>query len=310
MKQLLSQNDTKTEDFLLEKEKEELINCRWRLLKNVSLKFKDVVGLNCVKEEIRTRIVSPFKHSELAKEYNIKVGGGLLLYGPPGTGKTTIARAVAGEINSYFFYLLREDFFDKTSSEATLKNLEDFFSVLEHFQPSVVFIDEIDVIGPRRDGPKCGLIQQRAINYILQKWDGLCSKFEDNKTYWIGATNLPWELEPAFIRPGRLFPHVYIGCLDLEGLINAFKIGLSDYPIEETINYEVLASRVGGFTVAEIIKSVIPNAADHVFREVINGDEKRPISMEDLVWAIENTQITRDQKYSKKMEQFKGCYLL
>jgi len=284
---------------------EKLINGRWRLIKGIETKFDDVVGLEDVKEEITNRIVRPYQHPELAREYDVKIGGGILLYGPPGTGKTTLAKSIAGQIESNFFLLESKDFYDPKSNDNTIEALADLFEVLKEHEPSVVFMDEVDSMAPRRDGPNCGKIQKNAINYILTSWDGFGSSFEDRKIFWVGATNLPWELDSAFIRPGRLSPAIYVGYPGPEGLAKTFEIGLRRNKVAEDVDFEKLGRDAEGFSGADIIENVITKAKDRAFKKAVDGEPK-PISMRDLEESIKGTSISRDEKYSQKMNEFRG----
>lgn len=162
-------------------------------------KLSDVAGMAEVKEQIRLRLIEPVLHPGQAKKYGLKVGGGVLLYGPPGTGKTFLARAVAGELNLPFYMITAADIFGKYVGESE-KNIRNLFQDARKNPLSVIFVDELETIFSKRTD-NIHETTQKVISYILQELDGVDQK--KNPILLLGATNTPWKIDEAFLRPGR-----------------------------------------------------------------------------------------------------------
>src|SRR5437762_2822761 len=185
----------------------------WIVKEKPSLRFDDVAGLDGVKEDIRLRMLYPFEHPELAKKFGINPGGGVLLYGPPGTGKTMLAKATAGEIDATFFRISPADVLSKWVGEAE-QNIKKLFDAAGAEQRASIFIDEIEALVPaRRD--EGSSVMQRVVPQILQGMEGFDKKAGISPILFMGATNVPWQLDPAVLRPGRFDEKVYIPLPDL-----------------------------------------------------------------------------------------------
>ena len=162
-------------------------------------KLSDVAGMAEVKEQIRLRLIEPVLHPGQAKKYGLKVGGGVLLYGPPGTGKTFLARAVAGELNLPFYMITAADIFGKYVGESE-KNIRNLFQEARKNPLSVIFVDELETIFSKRTD-NIHETTQKVISCILQELDGVDQT--KNPILLLGATNTPWKIDEAFLRPGR-----------------------------------------------------------------------------------------------------------
>src|SRR5689334_14609142 len=186
----------------------------WVVREKPSLRFQDVAGLDDVKEDIRLKMLYPFEHPELAERFGINAGGGVLLYGPPGTGKTMLAKATAGEIDATFFRISPADVLSKWVGEAE-QNIKKLFDAAAAEARSIIFIDEIEALVPaRRD--EGSSVMQRVVPQILQGVEGFDKK-AGRPILLMGATNVPWQLDPAILRPGRFDEKVYIPLPDLPG---------------------------------------------------------------------------------------------
>ena len=165
-----------------------------RFLEKPDVKFENVGGMQGVKKEIDLKIIKPLLHPELYKAYGKKIGGGILLYGPPGCGKTFIAKATAGEVNAKFINVGLNDILDMWVGNSE-KNLHDIFELARNNTPCVIFIDEIDALGASRSDMKQSA-SRHLINQFLQELDGISNNNEG--VLILGATNTPWNLDPAF----------------------------------------------------------------------------------------------------------------
>ncbi len=257
----------------------------WIVPEKPDVGFDDIAGLEDVKQEIRLKMIYPFTHPELAQHYGIDVGGGVLLYGPPGTGKTMMAKAIAKEIDATFFVISPAQVMSKWVGEAE-QNIRKLFEAAKAEPKSVIFIDEIEALVPRRksDG---STVMARVVPQILQELEGFDRQGE-RALLLIGATNKPWLLDEAILRPGRFDARVYIGLPDAPARFKLLEIHLGDRPVAEDVDLGVLCDRLEGYSGADI-KNIVQQAAAIPFMESVAGREPRPISKQDLMTVIEAT---------------------
>lgn len=233
-----------------------------RIASRPDVTLKDVVGMEDVKEEIRLRLIEPIKNASIASHYGLRVGGGMLLYGPPGTGKTFIARAVAGELGLPFYALSSADIFGKYVGESE-RNLKRIFRDIRKNELAVVFIDELETLFPKRTAD-IHESTRKIISMILQELDGLDK--DKNPILLMGATNVPWMVDEAFLRPGRFDVCLYIGPPDSAARrqmsYNALESG--EVPYEVGL-HEYIAEHTEGFTGADI-KGFFERMRQHAFK--------------------------------------------
>src|SRR5690606_31931884 len=211
---------------------------QWIVRERPTLRFDDVAGLDEVKEEIRLRMIYPFTHPELAERFGIRAGGGILLYGPPGTGKTMLAKATAGELEATFFRISPADVLSKWVGEAE-QNIKKLFDAAAAEARSVIFIDEIEALVPaRRD--EGSSVMQRVVPQILQGMEGF-DKNADKPILFMGATNIPWQLDPAVLRPGRFDEKICIPLPDEPARLRMLEIYLAYRPLAEDVDLPQLA---------------------------------------------------------------------
>ncbi len=243
----------------------------WVVKEKPSIRFDDVAGLDDVKEEIRLKMIYPFEHPELATRFGIRAGGGVLLYGPPGTGKTMLAKATAGEIDATFFRVSPADIMSKWVGEAE-QNVKKLFDAACGEERAIIFIDEIEALVPARQDTGTS-VMQRVVPQILQGMEGFDKK-KTQPVLFMGATNVPWQLDPAVLRPGRFDEKVYIPLPDLPARVKLLEIYLSKRPIAGDIDLHALAKRLDGFSGADI-KYICDRAAIIPFlRSVSSGDSQ------------------------------------
>lgn len=242
----------------------------WIVKEKPSLRFDDVAGLDDVKEDIRLKMLYPFEHPELAQRFGVKPGGGVLLYGPPGTGKTMLAKATAGEIEATFFRISPADILSKWVGEAE-QNIKKLFDAAGDEKRAIIFIDEIEALVPaRRD--EGSSVMQRVVPQILQGMEGFDKK-SVSPILFMGATNVPWQLDPAVLRPGRFDEKVYIPLPDLPARRKMLDIYLGKRPIADEIDLDALAIQLEGYSGADI-KYICDRAATVPFlQSVASGSE-------------------------------------
>jgi transitional endoplasmic reticulum ATPase len=243
---------------------------QWMVKERPSIRFDDVAGLDEVKEDIRLKMLYPFEHPELADKFGIRAGGGVLLYGPPGTGKTMLARATAGEIDATFFRVSPADLLSKWVGEAE-QNIQKLFEAASGEPRAIIFIDEIEALVPaRRD--EGSSVMQRVVPQILQGMEGFDRK-SSRAVLFMGATNVPWQLDPAVLRPGRFDEKVYIPLPDRPARRKMLEIYLSKRPLAEEVDLDALAERLQGYSGADI-KYLCDRAATVPFlRAIAHGAE-------------------------------------
>ncbi len=258
----------------------------WIAADKPDIGFDDIAGLEEIKEEIRLKMIYPFSHPELAQKYGINVGGGLLLYGPPGTGKTMMAKAIAHEIEATFFIISPAQVLSKWVGEAE-QNIRKLFDAAKQEDKSVIFIDEIEALVPRRKSDS-STVMARVVPQILQELEGF-DRDSDRALLFVGATNKPWMLDEAVLRPGRFDNLVYVGLPDAPARYKLLEIHTGNRPLADDVDLGTLCDRLEGYSGADI-KNICAQAAQVAFMEALNGQEERPISQNDILAIIEQQQ--------------------
>ena len=209
--------------------------------------YDDLGGLKNEVQKIREMVELPMRHPELFEKLGVEAPKGVLLYGPPGTGKTLIAKAVAGETNSHFISLSGPEIIGKYYGESE-ERLRDIFKQAEESAPSIVFIDEIDSIAPKRE-EVTGEVEKRIVSQLLTLMDGMKSR---GKVVVIAATNRPDSLDPAIRRPGRFDREIEIGIPDEAGRKEILDIHIRGMPLDEKVNLDQIAKVTHGFVGADL----------------------------------------------------------
>lgn len=256
------------------------------LSEKYKLSFSDVGGLLELKKQANIKIIQPFKNPELFKRFKKSAGGGILLYGAPGCGKSYFARAIAGECGAAFYNVGIEDILDMYVGESE-KNIKALFDTVRENRPCVVFIDEIDALGRKRELLKNSSLTT-TINAFLAQMDGVES--DNENILIIGATNAPWDVDSAFKRTGRFDRTFFIPPPDEEARAEIFELYLKDLPIE-ILNYKALAKLTDGFSGADI-KGVVDRVGENIIEQILESGEEISISQEDLLDVLDLTKAT------------------
>jgi transitional endoplasmic reticulum ATPase len=273
---------------------------QWIVREKPSLRFDDVAGLEDVKEDIRLKMIYPFEHPELAEKFGIRPGGGVLMYGPPGTGKTMLAKATAGEIDATFFRISPADVLSKWVGEAE-QNIKKLFDAAAAEPRSIIFIDEIEALVPaRRD--EGSSVMQRVVPQILQGVEGFDKK-AGRPILLMGATNVPWQLDPAMLRPGRFDEKVYIPLPDLAARRKMLDIYLSKRPVAEGVQLDLLAQKLEGYSGADI-KYLCDRAATIPFLQSVSSGQEEQITDAILHDVITDTQPSVTGEMLKRYEDW------
>ena len=209
--------------------------------------YDDLGGLRNEVQKIREMVELPMRHPELFEKLGVEAPKGVLLYGPPGTGKTLLAKAVAGETNSHFISISGPEIMGKFYGESE-ERLRDIFKQAEENAPSIIFIDEIDSIAPKREDVT-GEVEKRVVSQLLTLMDGMKSR---GKVVVIAATNRPDSLDPAIRRPGRFDREIEIGIPDEQGRKEILDIHTRGMPIDAKVDLDKIAKVTHGFVGADL----------------------------------------------------------
>jgi transitional endoplasmic reticulum ATPase len=257
------------------------------------INYEDIGGLGDEIKKIREMVEIPMKHPEIFERLGIVPPKGVLLHGPPGTGKTLLAKAVANESEANFILLNGPEIMSKFYGESE-KKIRDIFEEAEKTAPTIIFIDELDAIAPKREEVS-GEVERRVVSQILTMMDGLKGR---GKVIVIGATNRVNAIDPALRRPGRFDREIEVGVPDKGGRLQILKIHTRGMPLTKTVNLEELASLTHGFVGADL-ESLAKEAAMNVLRKYLpqmklDGEEQIPkevlekliINQEDFTDAL------------------------
>jgi SpoVK/Ycf46/Vps4 family AAA+-type ATPase len=240
----------------------------------------DVGGLAEVKERLEIAFLAPLRNPELRRLYKKDLRGGLLLYGPPGCGKGFVARALAGELGAGFVSVAIDDVLDMYVGTSE-RNLHEIFVTARRNAPTVLFFDELDALGRRRS--QLGNSAMRtAVNQLLLELDGVDGQNED--VFVLGATNHPWDVDPALRRPGRFDRTLLVLPPDEPAREAIFRTHLRERPVGG-IDLGRLGRLTDGYSGADIAH-VCDTAAEHALADAVRTSERRLIEMRDLERAL------------------------
>jgi len=270
----------------------EVINKPMQMVDVPRVFYEDIGGLSQVITKVRELIELPLRHPELFARLGIEPPKGVLLYGPPGTGKTLLAKAVATESDAYFIAINGPEIMSKFYGESE-QRLREIFKEAEENAPSIIFIDEIDAIAPKRD-EVVGEVERRVVAQLLALMDGLSSR---GQVIVIAATNRPNAIDPALRRPGRFDREIEVPLPDKQGRLEILQIHTRHMPLAPDVDLEKLAEMSKGYTGADLA-ALVREAAMHALRrylpeidieeEHIPAEvlEKMVVKMEDFLAAF------------------------
>jgi len=247
--------------------------------------YEDIGGLKEEVRKIREMVEIPLKHPEIFERLGIEPPKGVLLHGPPGAGKTLLAKAVANESEANFILVNGPEIMSKFYGESE-KRLRDIFDEAEKTSPTIIFIDEIDAIAPKRE-ESYGEVERRVVSQLLTMMDGLKTR---GKVIVIAATNRPNSIDPALRRPGRFDREIAINVPDKSGRLAILKIHTRNMPLTKQVNLQELAGITHGFVGADLA-ALAKEAAMNVLRKILpkiklKEDESIPNDI------LENLKVT------------------
>ncbi|MFE2554624.1 ATP-binding protein [Streptomyces sp. NPDC059352] len=246
-----------------------------------SVRLADVGGMDEVKDRLEAAFLAPMRNPELRKLYGKSLRGGLLLYGPPGCGKTFIARAVAGELGASFLTVSLSDVLDMWIG-ASEKNIHDIFETARRQAPCVVFLDELDALGAKRSRTHhSGL--RNVVNQLLTELDGIASGAGNEGVFVLAATNVPWDVDIALRRPGRLDRTLLVLPPDATARESILRYHLRERPIE-AVDLGKLVKVTEDFSGADLAH-LCETAAEAALLDSARSGSVRLITTKDLLGA-------------------------
>lgn len=270
---------------------------QWELKEKPTEKLEYVAGLEEVKQELREKVIDPFLHPELYERFKVRVGGGILMYGPPGNGKTFISRAIAGELDAAFFNVNSSQIKDKYVGE-TEKNLQRLFDEARQHPKAVIFLDEVDHLLSRRGNQKVGTVAQ-----FLSLTDGLVKT--TNCMLVLAATNKPWMLDEAVIRPGRLGTHIYVGPPDAAAREAIISLNMKDAPVAEGVSFQDLAAKTEGYSGADMAELCDRAKRMALNRQLSTGKEES-VSLDDFTSALQKVRPSLTQELLNQFDAWRS----
>lgn len=241
-----------------------------------NLTFKDIGGLDDLKEEIQLKIIEPLKHPEIFEYYGKRAGGGILMYGPPGCGKSLIAEATAGEAGVAFFNVKSSDLKSKFVGE-TEKNIARLFEQARQNQPAIIFFDEFESLASERTNSQGH--ERSALSQLLIEMNGVGTK--DQKILLLAATNEPWLIDVAMRREGRFGATIFVPAPDLKARFEILKHHLQNKPVSDDVNLYKLAGATKNFSGADI-SATVEAATDLALKEYLKTKKTRKITQADF----------------------------
>ena len=273
----------------------------WLLAERPRLRLADVAGLDDVKEQIHLKLIYPFTHRAAAERFRIRAGGGILLYGPPGVGKTYIARAIAGELQAAIFVAKASSLMSKWFGEAE-KNIAALFAAARKEDRAVIFLDEVEALVAKRSGSSSS-VMPRVISEFLAQTQSIGDE-GGGAVLLLGATNEPWAIDPAALRPGRFDELIYVGLPDDVARLRLLQLNLRERPLAPDVDLTVLTARTAGYSGADIAY-ICTRASQRAFLDAVEGGVEREIEMNDFDAVLAERQPSVTPAQLRRYAQFR-----
>lgn len=251
------------------------------VVQRVRVRLDDVAGMDEVKRQLDLSLLGPIRNPELMKAFKVSARGGLLLYGPPGCGKTFIAKAVSGELGANFYQVGIADVLHQWFGNSE-RSIRAVFDTARRNAPCVLFFDEVDALGHRRSALSGSSGLRPVVNTLLEEMDSANSV--NDGVYVLGATNAPWDVDPALRRPGRFDRMIFVGLPDTGARAGIVRSHLQDRPVAG-IDLKSIANRTDSFSGADLAY-VCETATQLAMADSMRSGQVRPVTMADIDTAI------------------------
>jgi len=245
------------------------------------ISFVDVGGMTEVKARLEMSFLAPMRNPEMTEAFGKSLRGGLLLWGPPGCGKTFMARACAGELGANFYSIGLSDVLDMYIGQSE-RNLTAIFDVARRNTPCVLFFDEIDAIGQKRTQLRGSSAMRGTVNQFLQELDGVGK--DNDGVFILAATNHPWDIDSALLRPGRFDRMMLVLPPDLDARKSILTFHFRGRP-QEDLDLDWVAQRTDGFSGADLAL-IAETAAEYAMTDSIRSGKIRSINKKDMKKAL------------------------
>jgi SpoVK/Ycf46/Vps4 family AAA+-type ATPase len=253
----------------------------------------DVGGMEDVKREIVESLLIPMANPELRAAYGSTLRNGLLLYGPPGCGKTFLARALAGEMGANFYIVSLADVLDSFLGQSE-RNIRLLFDTARANPPSVIFFDELDAIGQKRTNLRASPLLRGTVNQLLAEMDG--AKDLNDGLFILGASNQPWDIDPALKRPGRFSRTLFVPPPDREARMAILRLHLAGRPVD-VVDFNAVVERTTGYSGADLAQ-VCEIATRRALVESARTGIVHPVKMEDLLASLTEVRSTVNEWFT------------
>jgi SpoVK/Ycf46/Vps4 family AAA+-type ATPase len=250
-------------------------------IQRTDVRLDDVAGMPEVKKQLELSLLGPLRNPELMKAFGVSTRGGLLLYGPPGCGKTFVAKAVSGELGANFLPVGITDVMHHFFGDSE-RALHEIFETARRNAPCVLFFDEVDALGGRRSATGYNSALRMVVNTLLSEMDSVTSSNEG--LYILGATNMPWDVDPALRRPGRFDRMIFVGLPDAQARAAIVRSHLRDRPVAG-IDLGTIAARTDGLSGADLAH-LCEAATQLAMADSLRSGQVRPVAMADVDAAL------------------------
>lgn len=263
------------------------------------IKMSDIAGLDEAKEAFNDRVILPIKHKKIFAKYGKQVGGGILLYGLPGTGKTMFAQAVANELKASFFSVKCSDILSKWYGESE-SNVKELFAKARKETISVIFFDEFEAIGAKRKESPFDT-NLSTVQEILAQMQGV--ERSKNTLLVLAATNCPWNIDGALLRPGRFNEKIYVPLPDKEARLFILKKELSKIMLAEDVSLNEIADRLDRYNGSDVSEFCEQCKLTVIKKEL--SKERAVLNREDVEAVLNKVHSSVLEEDVEKMEEFR-----
>ena len=285
-----------------EREKKEKISFNQKSIeKKEKITFDSIAGLEKAKQIFKEKVVLPFEHPELFEKFGKKAGGGILLYGLPGTGKTMFAEAASNELNATFIPIKCSDIKSKWYGESE-QNVKSIFDKAKKSERAIIFFDEFEAIGAKRTDDRWN-VNNDLVPAILTEMQGVGSSSIKSTIMIIAATNKPWAIDSAFMRPGRFDEKIYIPLPDFKTRKSLFRIQLKNLPLAEDLDFDYLAKITDGFNGVDS-KEVCEKLKMSAIKDSLTKGKEQTIGMDDVKKIEHNIKSSVSQDDIEQLRLF------
>ena len=261
--------------------------------------FADVMGLDAAKDAIRIKMIYPMSHADVYAALGKSSGGGILLYGPPGTGKTLLAKAAAHEAGATFYAVKCSDIVSKWVGESE-KNIAALFDAARSNDRAIIFFDELDSLFMKRGSD---VHNDRRVNELLQQIDGFSSK--SSGLMILGATNNPWAVDSAAMRPGRFSQKIYIPLPDDAARRAMLKARLAKVKTDGNIDIEYAVTLTDGYSGADIAE-LIDRATDLPLKRSLGTGTVSGLTQTDMETALASVKPSVDSATLRRFAEYEN----